>query len=124
MRVFSRMAVFGLSALVALGGLSVCSSRRSGTTAAGPGLPGGVSHAANIPAKGKATPAVRIGPFYPEAPNGISFIVDHQAAFLLRIGWVQNGRLADGYHAFVADMKGYGPSAAGGGYNRLAWYVG
>ena len=68
--------------------------------------------------------AARIGPFYPEAPNGITFIVDHRAAFLLRIGWLQNRHLEDGYHAFVADMKGYGPSAAGGGYNRLAWYVG
>ncbi len=70
------------------------------------------------------TSSARIGPFYPEAPNGIAFIVDHKAAFLLRVGWMQHGHLEDGYHAFVADMKGYGPSAASGWYNRLAWYVG
>ncbi len=77
-----------------------------------------------LPAQSHAAPAVRIGPFYPEAPNGIAFIVDHKAAFLLRIGWMQHGHLQDGYHAFVADMKGYGPSAADGSYNRLTWYVG
>ena len=77
-----------------------------------------------LPAQSHAAPAVRIGPFYPEAPNGIAFIVDHKAAFLLRIGWMQHGHLQDGYHAFVADMTGYGPSAADGSYNRLTWYVG
>ena len=109
MRQFSRVAIFCLSALMALGGLSACSQKAT---------------AANIPAEGRTTPTVRIGPFYPEAPNGITFIVDHKAAFLLRVGWIQQGHLHDGYHAFVADMKGYGPSAAGGVYNRLAWHVG
>ena len=121
MCLFSRIAIFGLSALVALGGLSVCSRNAA---AAGSGLSSGADHAAGIPAKGLATPVVHIGPFYPEAPNGIAFIVDHKAAFLLRVGWMQHGHLEDGYHAFVADMKGYGPSAASGWYNRLAWYVG
>ena len=78
---------------------------------------------APVTAASSQSAAVRIGPFYPDAPNGITFIVDHKAAFLLRVGWVQNGHLEDGYHAFVADMKGYGPSSAGGWYNRLAWYA-
>lgn len=78
---------------------------------------------ANVVAAG-TTPAVRAGPFYPEAPNGIAFIVNHQAAFLLRIGWIQNEHLQDGYHDFVVDMKGYGLSASGGWCNRLAWHVG
>ena len=121
MRQFSRMAIFSLSALMALGGLSAGSQK---ATAAKPVLRLGADHLAGIAAKGHTTPAVRIGPFFPEAPNGITFIVDHKAAFLLRIGWVQKGHFQDGYHAFVADMKGYGPSAAGGGYNRLAWQAG
>ncbi|MGC9260588.1 MAG: MGH1-like glycoside hydrolase domain-containing protein [Phycisphaerae bacterium] len=118
MRLTVRIAILGL---VGLGGLSVCSGH---IAAAGADLTGGANHAVNIPAKGQATRCVRIGPFYPEAPNGIAFIVDHKAAFLLRVGWIQNGHLEDGYHTFVADMKGYGPSAAGGWYNRLAWRAG
>ncbi len=70
------------------------------------------------------TPAIRIGSFYPNAPNGIAFITGGKSAFLLRVGWVQNGQLQDSYYAFMGDMKGYGPSASGGWYNRLAWYVG
>ena len=116
-----RIAKWGLPVLVALGGLTTASQK---ATATGSGLTGGANHAVNVPAKGQAAPCVRIGPFYPAAPNGIAFIVNHRAAFLLRVGWIQSGRLQDGYHDFVADMKGYGPSAAGGWYNRLVWRAG
>ena len=49
---------------------------------------------APVTAASSQSAAVRIGPFYPDAPNGITFIVDHKAAFLLRVGWVQNAILS------------------------------
>ena len=117
----ARGTMFSLPVFVLLGGLS---GYTKSTFAAGVESTVEAAPSVTAAAQGRAGQSIRIGPFYPDAPNGIAFIVDRQAAFLLRVGWLQNGQLRDGYHAFVADMKGYGPSAAGGWYNRLVWRAG
>ena len=117
----ARVTMLGLLVFVLPGGLSGYSQN---TFAAGVDSTGGAAPSGTAPVHVRAGQSVQIGPFYPGAPNGIVFVVNQHAAFLLRIGWLQNGHLRDGYRSFVADMKGYGPWAAGGWYNRLIWQAG
>ncbi|MFA6134064.1 MAG: PA14 domain-containing protein [Phycisphaerae bacterium] len=67
---------------------------------------------------------VKIGPFYADALNGIAFVADDEAAFLLRIGWVEGREYRSGYRELEKTLLRLGPCAADSTFGRVTWKVG
>ena len=67
---------------------------------------------------------VLLGNFYTNTVAGAAFVVPHKAAFLIRVGWYQNGKFVDSLAAFNKDVRHYHASSPGWKFNRAVWYVG
>ncbi len=67
---------------------------------------------------------VLLGNFYTNTVTGTAFVVPHKAAFLVRIGWMQDGKFVDSLAAFNKDVRHYHASSPGWKFNRAVWYVG
>ncbi len=76
-------------------------------------------------ASASAAEPVKIGAYYADALNGIAFISDDQAAFLLRVGWVTPDQgYRNGYLALSDAIHKFGMAAPDGSVNRVSWKVG
>ena len=69
-------------------------------------------------------PRVLLGNIYTNTVNGAAFVVPHKAAFLVRIGWVQDGGFVDSLAEFNKDVRHYHASSPGWKFNRAVWHVG
>jgi len=74
-------------------------------------------------AVGKA-PEVRIGSYYSDALNGLAFIAADQAAFVMRVGWIEDGQVLRGYEALVSHDWRPGLAAPDGRFAQVSWRAG
>ena len=65
---------------------------------------------------------VEIGSYYAEVLNGISYIVDNNAAFLFRIGWIDSNGAYGDKNIFTRPMR-YGEASPNGSISRISWQV-
>ncbi len=64
-----------------------------------------------------------IGPYLPDAPNGIAFIDDDQAAFLVRFGWLTRRSYMHGYKDIAPELVKFVKCTPDSSTNEVVWKV-
>jgi len=83
-----------------------------------------IASVSTTPALADRPGELRVGNYHAGEVNGISFIQGDDAAFLARVGWVQDGKYLTSYNDFAAVVTRFETCAPDGSFCRSQWKPG